>query len=142
MDAARPPFRAPPFRVLVVEDDVSDARMLAHLLRDDGYEVELALDGASAISRLAQTPAPDALIVDYKLPHVDGLAIASYARSRDPNIEVLVVTGYPEIVERLATHLGSAMLRAVLTKPLIYSDLVTHLEQARVARMRSAGAVG
>ena len=123
--------------MLVVEDDVSDARILAQLLREDGYDVEIVLDGASAISRLAQTPAPEALIVDYKLPHVDGLAIASYARSRDPNIEVLVVTGYPEIVERLASHAGSATLRAVLTKPLVYAELMAHLERAQAARTPS-----
>ena len=120
-------------RVVVVEDDVSDARMLAQLLREDGFEVEVVLDGASAISRLARLPPPDILIVDYKLPHVDGLAIASYARSRDAGIEVVVITGYPEIVERLATHQG-APLRAVFTKPLVYADLMAQMVLARVAR--------
>jgi two-component system response regulator MprA len=125
-----------PFRVFVVEDDVSDARILAQLLREDGYDVEVALDGASAVSRLAQAPAPDVLIVDYKLPHVDGLAIASFARSRDAAVEVVVVTGYPDIVERVSAQ-GGGPLRAVLTKPLIYADLTAQLELARVARATS-----
>lgn len=122
-----------PFRILVVEDDVSDARMLAQLLREDGYDVEVVLDGASAIGRLAHAPMPDLLIADYKLPHADGLAIASYARSRDPAIEVVVITGYPEIVERLAGQAGGP-LRAVFSKPLIYADLMVQLELARAAR--------
>jgi len=122
-----------PLRVFVVEDDVSDARILAQLLREDGYDVEVAFDGASAVSRLAQAPTPDVLIVDYKLPHVDGLAIASFARSRDAAVEVVVVTGYPDIVERVAIQAGGP-LRAVLTKPLIYADLTAQLEFARTAR--------
>ena len=122
-----------PFRILVVEDDVSDARMLAQLLREDGYDVEVVLDGASAIGRLTHPPMPDLLIADYKLPHADGLAIASYARSRDPAVEVVVITGYPEIVERLAAQAGGP-LRAVFSKPLIYADLMVQLELARAAR--------
>lgn len=125
-----------PFRVLVVEDDVSDARMLAQLLREDGYDVEVVLDGASAIGRLAHLPMPDLLIADYKLPHADGLAIASYARSRDPSVEIVVVTGYPEIVTRLTAPAG-APVRAVFTKPLIYADLVVQVEAARAARAAS-----
>ena len=122
-----------PFRILVVEDDVSDVRMFAQLLREDGYDVEVVLDGASAIGRLAHPPMPGLLIADYKLPHADGLAIASYARSRDPGVEVVVITGYPEIVERLAGQAGGP-LRAVFSKPLIYADLMVQLELARAAR--------
>jgi two-component system response regulator MprA len=124
--------RQEPFRVFVVEDDVSDARMLAQLLREDGYDVEVAFDGAAAITRLAQAPTPHVLIVDYKLPHVDGLAIAGFARSRDASMEVVVITGYPDIVERAAVPAGGR-LRAVLTKPLIYADLTAQLELARDA---------
>ena len=124
--------RSDPLRVLVVEDDVSDARILAHLLREDGYDVEVVIDGASAIGRLARTPAPDVVLVDYNLPHADGLAVASYARSRDPGVEVVVVTGYPEIIARIAGHTGP--IRAVFTKPLVYTELTLELERVRVAR--------
>lgn len=130
-----------PFRVFVVEDDVSDARMLVQLLREDGYDVEVAFDGASAVSRLAQEPTPHVLIVDYKLPYVDGLAIARFARSRNPAIEVVVVTGYSEIVGRVACQAGGP-LRAVLTKPLIYSDLTVQLERARASRVARRCGVG
>lgn len=124
--------RLAPLRLLVVEDDVSDARILAQLLREDGYDVEVVVDGAAAIGRLARAPGPDVLLVDYNLPHADGLAVASFARSRDAGVEVMVLTGYPEIVTRIASHAGA--LRAVFTKPLVYGELTRALEGVRAAR--------
>jgi two-component system response regulator MprA len=84
--------------VLVVDDDARSARVLAHMLRDDGYEVEVANDGASAIGRLTRAPTPEALVTDFHLPHADGLAVGRYARARRPDMPVFVVTGYPHLV--------------------------------------------
>jgi CheY-like chemotaxis protein len=128
--------RLAPLRVLVVEDDVSDARILAQLLREDGYDVEVVVDGAAAIGRLARAPGPEVLLVDYNLPHADGLAVASFARSRDPGVEVMVLTGYPEIVARVGNHPGA--IRAVFTKPLVYGELTRALEAVRAAREERA----
>ncbi len=110
-------------RVLIVEDDAVSARVLGKLLRSDGYDVETAFDGAAAIARLSRGPALDALIVDYQLPHADGSAVASYAKSIDPTIRVIVVTGYPE---RAATGMRGAK---VLGKPLAYGELTRELER-------------
>jgi two-component system response regulator MprA len=132
--------RLGPLRVLVVEDDVSDARILAQLLREDGYDVEVVVDGAAAIGRLARAPGPEVLLVDYNLPHADGLAVASFARSRDPGVEVMVLTGYPEIVARVGDHPGA--VRAVFTKPLAYADLTRALAGVRSARDARAAAAG
>lgn len=115
--------------VLVVEDDTRAARVLARMLREDGYDVEIVLDGAAAISRLSRAPLPDVLITDLKMPYVDGLAVASYARSRAADIPVLVVTGYPELVGRLDGAFGP---RAQLfSKPLDYGELMSALARLR-----------
>jgi two-component system response regulator MprA len=132
--------RLAPLRVLVVEDDVSDARILAQLLREDGYDVEVVVDGAAAIGRLARAPGPEVLLVDYNLPHADGLAVASFARSRDARVEVMLVTGYPEIVARIGHHPGP--IRAVFTKPLAYAELTRELEGVRAAREERVAATG
>jgi DNA-binding response OmpR family regulator len=115
----------PRARVLLVEDDVNAARMLAQLLREDGYEVEVVHDGLRALERLAVAPAPDALLVDYRLPGVDGLAVARAARAHTPRARVFMVTSYPEVV---ATKLRAEDAGAVLvTKPLSYDELTRHL---------------
>jgi len=113
--------------ILVVDDDVRTARLLARMLREDGFEVELAVDGAAAIGRLARSPMPDVLVTDLRMPHADGAAVASYARSRRPGLPVLVVTGYPE----LAPHEGDGLdpPPTVLSKPLDYARLGDELRR-------------
>lgn len=87
-------------RILVVDDDARTMRVLSRMLREDGFEVESATDGAAAIARFGRDPLPDALVTDLHLPHADGLAVARYAESRRPGIRVYVVTGYPELVAK------------------------------------------
>jgi DNA-binding response OmpR family regulator len=114
-----------PALVLIVEDDANAARMLAQLLREDGYQVEIALDGAVGIHRLGREPHPDVLIVDYRLPQADGLEVARYAREHLPSARILMVTSYPEVVEnRLRAQNAAAIL---IPKPLAYEQLTRHL---------------
>ena len=84
--------------LLLVDDETRSVRLLAKMLREDGYDVELAFDGAAAIGRLARRPLPDVLITDLRMPHVDGVAVAHYARSMAPRIPVVFITGYPQLV--------------------------------------------
>src|SRR5262245_60230148 len=114
-------------RLLIVEDDAPVARTLARMLREDGFEVELAFDGAAAIAGLGRKPVPDVVVVDYRLPHVDGMAVAAYARSRRPGVPVIFVSSYPEVLREVQPKLDPAPL--VLMKPLIYGDLTSELKR-------------
>jgi two-component system response regulator MprA len=113
--------------VLLVEDDARSARLLARMLRDDGWEVEIALDGGAALSRLANGRAPDALVTDFRLPHANGLALAQFARSRDAHIPVVIVTGYPQLVDVDALDPQPI----VFTKPIAYPALTAALPAPR-----------
>ncbi|MEM9691517.1 MAG: response regulator, partial [Myxococcota bacterium] len=88
----------PRARVLLVDDDSRTARLLARMLREDGFDVELAFDGATAIARLSRDPVPAVLLTDFRMPHVDGNAVADYARSRRPNMPIMFVTSYPDLI--------------------------------------------
>jgi two-component system response regulator MprA len=118
-----------PALVLVVDDDVRAARMLARMLRDDGFEVELATDGAAAISRLARRPTPDILVTDLQMAHADGLAVASYARARRPALPVFIVTGYPNLVAPGAPD-ALEPAATVYTKPLDYAAFSAELRRS------------
>jgi two-component system response regulator MprA len=107
--------------ILVVDDDVRTTRLLVRMLREDGFDVELAVDGAAAIGRLARSPIPDVLVTDIQMPHADGVAVVRYARSRRPDLPVLVVTGYPELVPRYPDEIRPPP--TVLGKPLDYARL-------------------
>jgi CheY-like chemotaxis protein len=108
-------------RILVVEDDGSSACALARLLEQDGFEVDVARDGAAAIVRLSHGALPDLLCTDVQLPHASGVALARYARSLDPCLPVVLTTGYPEHAEELLREMTPPPV--VLTKPLDYRAL-------------------
>lgn len=109
--------------VLLVEDDVRTARLLAKLLREDGWDVDTVFDGAAAIQRLTGDRLPDALIVDVRLPHADGIAVAKFARSHDAEVPVVFVTAYSETVDASAFEPKPL----VLGKPVSYPDLMAAL---------------
>ena len=118
---------AAPALILVVDDDARSARTLAHMLREDGWAVDVAIDGATAIARLMRQPVPSVLVTDIRLPNADGLAVSEFARTRDANIAIILMTSYP--------HLGPHKLvpkPIVLTKPLDYADLSAALERVGV----------
>jgi DNA-binding NtrC family response regulator len=105
--------------LLVVDDDIRSTRMLAKMLREDGYRVEVASDGAAAIGRLGRTPAPDALVTAFRMAPVDGVAVARYARSISEAMTIVVVTGYPQVASAKVASLDAS----VLPKPVDYRQL-------------------
>jgi CheY-like chemotaxis protein len=115
-----------PALILVVDDDARSARTLANMLREDGYHVDVAVDGASAIARLTRRPMPSVIVTDLRLPNADGLAVTEFARSRDADIPIIMVTGYPHLAQKLSPK------PIVLTKPLDYADLSAALARVGV----------
>lgn len=113
--------------VLVVDDDARTARRLATMLREDGFQAEVAVDGAGAIGRLSRSPLPDALITDLRMPHADGSSVVQYARSKQPHLPVIVVTGHPQLAENLASMDPPIV---VLPKPVTYDELLNYLVDA------------
>ena len=114
--------------ILVVDDDTRTGRVLMRMLHDDGFDTELAADGAAAIQRLAQDPIPDVLITDLQLPHADGFSVAAFARSREPKLPVFVVTGYPEIAATMRGKLTPEP--SVYPKPFEYAELSEEIRRS------------
>ena len=90
-------------RVLVVDDDPTLRDALRRALTLDGYDVDLAVDGADALRTLAYG-SPDAIILDVLLPNVDGLETCRRLRASDDDTPVLMLTvreGVQDIVAGL-----------------------------------------
>jgi CheY-like chemotaxis protein len=90
-------------RVLFVEDDASVAQMYRLKLELDGYTVDVAGDGLSALEK-ARSSRPDMIFLDIRLPKLDGLAVLEALRS-DPTttkIPVVILSNWneTELVER------------------------------------------
>jgi signal transduction histidine kinase len=85
---------ASPRQILVVEDDEVVRRMAVELLRDQGYQVLEASDGAQGMALLERSAPIDLLLSDVGLPGPNGRQLADFALSRMPDIRVILMTGY------------------------------------------------
>jgi CheY-like chemotaxis protein len=83
-------------RVLVMEDEANVARALEMVLKEEGYEVDVAMTGASALDRFNWKDF-DLLIADLRLPDIDGMDVVKKVRQEQPNTDVVVITGYSTV---------------------------------------------
>ena len=82
-------------RVLVVDDELLIRWSLRETLRDRGYDVDEAEDGKSAVRTLTHaTEPPDVVLLDYRLPDSDDLALLSRIVSLVPGGRVILMTAY------------------------------------------------
>jgi excisionase family DNA binding protein len=104
-------------RVLVIDDEALVRDTVAEFLADEGFVVQVAADGGEALTLLARAaPRPDLILLDLKMPHVDGWAFREQ-QVRDP-----VLAAIPIIV---VTALGESAMPGVTTlrKPLRLPEL-------------------
>jgi DNA-binding response OmpR family regulator len=80
-------------QVLVVDDDDVGRRTLAEILRLEGLEVEEASGGREAIRRLGES-AYDVMLLDLKMPEVDGLAVLEVSERGAPDTQVIIFTAH------------------------------------------------
>jgi PAS domain S-box-containing protein len=115
---------APLRRVLVVDDNIDAAAMLAALLRQLGHEVHVVHDGASALSA-AEGFRPDVILLDVAMPGMNGVEVARRLRERKRSPEPLIVavTGFGKADDAVGTreagfdmHLVKPVETAELTK--------------------------
>ncbi len=124
--APAPPVRLPRARpgetVLVVDDEATIRMLVADALRDRGYAVMEAGDGAAALELLREAAAVDLLVSDVGMPGgLNGRQLADAARALRPGLKVLLITGYAE-----QAVVGEAALAGgieVMTKPFALDAL-------------------
>ncbi len=107
------PLPATAATVLVTEDEPLVRMIAVETLRDAGYTVLEAGDGAEALDILAAAGV-DLLITDIQMPRMNGYQLAEAAIARWPNLKILMVTGYAR--ETVPACIASAVLRT-LQKP-------------------------
>ena len=79
-------------KVLVIDDEVNVRMLTGTLLKRLGYEVLLADNGQMGLELYRQDP-PDVIVLDVKMPEMDGVEVLKQIRSVDPKQPVIVVTG-------------------------------------------------
>jgi DNA-binding NtrC family response regulator len=83
--------------ILVVDDDASLASTLKEFLAREGYSVEVALSAAEALSIQQANPGISLALVDLIMPVTDGLTLTDELRRRNPDLSVIIMTGYGTI---------------------------------------------
>ena len=113
--------------VYVVDDDTGVLGSLRFLLETDGFVVRTFRSGAGLLSAIA-TGEADCFVIDYKIPAMSGIELASRLRNRDTDAPIILITGYPD--ENILEKAAAAGIRHVLQKP--------HLEENLASRIRGA----
>lgn len=125
-----------PLSILVVEDEPVLAKNIKTYLSRGASDVRTAGDAAQALGIL-ESFAPDALVLDYGLPDIDGLRLyAEITRRQARNIDCLMITGNPN--EQLAQDARALGIHHILGKPFRFSELQRVLEALQTASLRDA----
>ena len=127
-----------PARILIVDDNVDAGVLLSMLLEMSGYEVKVALDGASALIAF-EHERPQIVVCDIGLPAMNGYEVARRLRQSratgDPPLMLIALTGYegPEDRQRAL----AAGFDHHVAKPVDFEVLLKLIEQAEIARGES-----
>ena len=117
-------------RILVIDDDESIRNSLAAILRDEGYEVDVASNGREALQKSEETVYNLALI-DIKLPDMEGIDILTRMKDTVPKVRKIMLTGFPSVQN--AIEAVNRKADAYLVKPVeVEKLLVTIREQLKL----------
>ena len=121
--------------ILIIEDRRENIVHLANnVLKPNGYQVMAAMDGQRGLKR-ATSEDPDLIIMDLKMPKMDGLEVLAALRERQVDIPVILTTFYgSEQVAEQALRLGAA---AYVIKPFSVSEMLEAVETALAQRTPS-----
>jgi CheY-like chemotaxis protein len=122
--------------ILVVDDDDGVRRVISEMLRHEGYAVDQAASGRTALEMLGGRQ-PDLILVDMVLPDIPGLQMISMLRERPARPRILAVSGLPHLLEVAA----AAGADGAVAKPMTPEELIEAVRRALdgTAQGRSAG---
>ncbi len=120
------------FSVLLVDDEREFVSTLAERMEIRGIVPEVAFSGEQALEIL-ENSVPDIMVLDLKMPGIDGLEVLRQVKKRHPQVQVIILTGHgSERDETAARRLGAF---DHLQKPVDINDLVRVMQQAFEQRM-------
>ena len=111
-------------RVLVVEDDPAIARVLELELGEAGYRVEVAPTGSDGLAAM-ERDAPDLVVLDVRLPDMDGLSVCRRARRSGSDMPILMLTALDRVGDRVVGLDAGA--DDYLAKPFAIEELLARL---------------
>nr|WP_209853242.1 response regulator [Paenibacillus sediminis] len=107
-------------KVLIVDDQNGIRILLMEVFNSEGYNTFQAANGKIALE-IVKNESPDLVLLDMKIPGMDGLEILKHIKAMNPNIKVIMMTAYGELdMIKEATELGALMH---FTKPFDIDEM-------------------
>jgi two-component system response regulator HydG len=122
-----PSSRNPKTRILVVDDEASARTGLQKLLVQEGYAVDTAEDGPSALKLASEHP-PDVVVSDLSMPGMDGVELLTKLRDQDRSLPVIMATASSDVTAAVSAMRAGA--EDYLTKPIDFDALTVAIERA------------
>lgn len=120
-------------RILVVDDEPRIVRLCTQILTEQGFAVEGVHSGLEALAQL-KAEAFDLLVVDIKMPDIDGLLVLRLARDLDPNLTAVVITGSATMDRAIEALQAGA--RGFILKPFGFDELLSTIQGALLQRRK------
>lgn len=114
-------------KILLCEDDPDIQKSLRNILEKHGYEVHTAPDGQEAIS-MAIKANPEVILLDIRMPKLDGLEVAGEIRKHNTQAKIIFVTAFqsPELTKEAAKY----DIFDYIVKPASAEDILTVVKKA------------
>ncbi|MGB6064369.1 MAG: response regulator [Desulfomonilaceae bacterium] len=123
------------FKVLMVDDEEDFVKTLAERMQMRDLDSEVALSGEAAL-QVVEEQIPDVMVLDLKMPGIDGMEVLRRVRTAYPQVQVVILTGHgSEKDEAEARRLGAF---AYLQKPVDIEKLMVTLKNAYKKKMEDA----
>ena len=113
-------------RILVADDEEALRTVLSSELEGEGYSVMSAADGQEAITQLQKNEF-DLILLDIKMPNVDGFEVLKYAKDKSPKTKVVMLTGFADLKNAIESKKLGA--EDFISKPYDLVDLLTTVER-------------
>jgi DNA-binding NtrC family response regulator len=121
----------PHAKVLLVDDEVEFGSALAERLRLRGYEAK-AVSHAEEALQIIQNAAPDIVLLDFRMPGMDGIEVLKIIKEKKPSVEVIMLTGHGD-VQSVEEGMNSGAFDYII-KPVDIGDLILKINQAKKKR--------
>ncbi|MEW6530587.1 MAG: response regulator [Thermodesulfobacteriota bacterium] len=123
------------FKVLMVDDEEDFVKTLAERMKMRDLDTDVALNGEQAL-QFVKDDVPDVMVLDLKMPGIDGMEVLKRVRKAYPQVQVIILTGHgSEKDEAEARRLGAF---AYLQKPVDIEKLIRTLKDAYKKKMQDA----
>jgi len=115
------------YTILIVEDEEIARKNLTHVISREGYDVITAKDGLEGTQLINQHHF-DIILTDLKMDKIDGMGVLEAAKKKDPDIEVIMITGYATVTTAVSAMRNGSF--HFITKPFKVEEIRSVIKQA------------